>query len=143
MKRFIIFVLIGLFPPLLLAQRPDAPLTRADTLRGMQSPERTCYDVTYYHLDVRIDPSDSSVRGYNDITFRVDRSFRKMQLDLFRNMSIEKVAVDGVPVPWTREFDAFFLETPSLLQKGETHTVRAYYSGKPQVARRPPWGGGF
>lgn len=143
MKRFIIFVLIGLFPTLLFAQRPDPPLTRADTLRGMQSPERTCYDVTYYHLDLRIDPSDSTVRGYNDITFRVDRSFRKMQLDLFRNMTIEKVAIDGVPAPWTREYDAFFLETPSVLRKGEIHTVRVHYSGKPQVARRPPWGGGF
>jgi aminopeptidase N len=143
MTRVNIFVLLSLLPTLVLAQRPDAPLTRADTLRGMQSPERTCYDVTYYHLDVRIDPSDSSVRGYNDITFRVDRSFKKMQLDLFRNMLIEKVTIDGASLPWTREYDAFFLESPSLLQKGETHTVRVYYSGRPQVARRPPWGGGF
>lgn len=30
--------------------------TRADTLRGMLRPERTCYDVTFYDLHLRIDP---------------------------------------------------------------------------------------
>jgi len=31
--------------------------SRADTLRGMWSPERSWYDITYYDLDVRIDPA--------------------------------------------------------------------------------------
>ena len=29
--------------------------TRADTLRGMLTPLRTCYDVNFYHLDVKFD----------------------------------------------------------------------------------------
>ncbi|RYF97601.1 MAG: M1 family peptidase, partial [Chitinophagaceae bacterium] len=27
--------------------------TKADTLRGMLTPLRTCYDINYYHLDVK------------------------------------------------------------------------------------------
>ena len=57
--------------------------TRADSLRGMLSPERTCYDVTYYHLDVRIDPTDSTVNGSCEMRFTVREPFRRMQVDLF------------------------------------------------------------
>ena len=29
--------------------------TEADTLRGMLRPERTCYDVTFYDLQIKVD----------------------------------------------------------------------------------------
>ena len=69
-----------------LAQPKPPTFTRADTLRGMLSPERTCYDLTYYHLDVKVNPADQSVRGSNDIYFRVMSAFSRMQIDLFKNM---------------------------------------------------------
>jgi aminopeptidase N len=127
------------------AQQRERPITRADSLRGMVSPERTCYDLTYYHLDVRVDPSDSTVRGSNEITFLVVSPFRRMQLDLFRNMGITGITLDGGddPLGFTREEDAVFVEMPGLLNAGERHTLRVRYGGKPQVARRPPWEGGF
>src|SRR3546814_1656965 len=46
------------------------PVTRADTLRGSLRPERNAYDVTYYHLNIRVDPVKKYLEGYNDITFR-------------------------------------------------------------------------
>ena len=46
--------------------------THADTLRGsLTAPERTWWDVTFYDLHVRVSPSDSSVSGYDRITYRV------------------------------------------------------------------------
>ena len=57
------------------AQEPShynwGPFTRADSLRGYLSPLRTCYDVTYYHLDVAINPDSESVQGSNTIRFTV------------------------------------------------------------------------
>jgi aminopeptidase N len=128
--------------PQLLAQ----PFARADTLRGALSPERTCYDVTYEHLDVRIDPSDSSLKGSNAITFRVVEPFRKMQIDLFDNMNIEKITLDGAtsPLPFAREFNAVFIEIPEgVMKTGVLHTLTVFYGGRPLVAKRPPWLGGF
>ncbi|MCL8000906.1 hypothetical protein M8994_22200, partial [Brucella sp. 21LCYQ03] len=29
--------------------------TKADSLRGQLTPYRTCYDIKYYHLDVKVD----------------------------------------------------------------------------------------
>ena len=43
--------------------------TRADTLRGALRPERTCFDVYYYDLKVRIIPAGKKIAGKNDIFF--------------------------------------------------------------------------
>ncbi len=118
--------------------------TRQDTLRGMLTPLRTSFDVTYYGLDVKIDPSNKSIKGKNRIQFKVVSDFNKMQIDLFPNMNIEKILFeDGTVCNYTREFGAVFITLPEKLKKGETHFIDFYYSGNPQVAKRPPWDGGF
>ena len=125
--------------------RPVVPtFTRADSLRGMLAPERTCYDLTYYHLDVKIDPEEQSVRGSNDIYFKVETPFTRMQIDLFQNMDIEKIVLDGgSTVPFTREFNAVFVNLPKLVERGSRHHINVFYGGKPTVAKLPPWQGGF
>jgi len=125
--------------------QPKVPtFTRADSLRGMPSPERTCYDLTYYHLDVKINPADQSVRGSNTIYFKVVTSFNRMQIDLFKNMEIEKIAFDDSPtVPFSREFNAVFVNFPEMLEKGSSHHIKVFYGGIPTVAKNPPWDGGL
>ncbi len=119
------------------------PFTRADTLRGMLTPLRTCYDLIYYHLDIKINPADSSVAGSNTIRFKVVTPFDKMQVDLFPNMNVDKIVFEnGKECTYTREFGAVFITLPEKLESGE-HQIIFYYSGKPQVAKRPPWDGGF
>ncbi len=118
--------------------------THADTLRGMDSPERRCYDIRYYHLDVRIDPTEQSISGSNTIVFTVDSAFDRMQLDLFANMQINGIILDGkTEIPFDRDSNAFFLKLPRVLEKGTNHRVAVSYSGKPVVAKNPPWQGGF
>ncbi len=118
--------------------------TRADSLRGMPGPARMCYDITFYHLDVRIDPSTQLISGSNTIDFRVASEFDVMQIDLFANMNIDKIMLDEtIPAAFTREFNAVFVRLPKKLAAGTRHAVKVFYSGKPQVARRPPWDGGF
>ncbi len=129
----------------ILGQERDPALTHADSLRGMLSPERTCYDVRFYHLDIRIDPADSSLRGSNEITFDVVRPFTRMQVDLFANMKIDGITLQGSPTKpsFTREADAVFVDFPKELPAGSHQTLRIAYSGKPIAAKRPPWDGGF
>lgn len=129
---------------LALAQPKPPIFTRADSLRGMLSPERTCYDLTYYHLDVKIDTADRSVRGSNDIYFKVVTAFNRMQIDLFKNMDIEKILLDEkTNVPFTREFNAVFVNLPKMLEQGSLHHIKVFYGGSPTVAANPPWQGGF
>lgn len=118
--------------------------SRADTLRGMLTPERSCYDVRFYHLDVKVDPAKQFISGSNTIFFTVDSAFSRMQIDLFKNMQIEKVTLDdGEPVPYQREFNAVFVHLPKMLAKSSSHRITVFYSGEPIVAKMPPWQGGF
>jgi aminopeptidase N len=122
----------------------DTTFTRADSLRGMLTPLRTCYDITYYHLDVRIDPSTRSIEGSNTILFAVVEPFDRMQVDLFENMKIDKISLDDrKPATFTREFNAVFVRLPEKLKKSSLHSLTIHYSGKPTEAQRPPWQGGF
>jgi aminopeptidase N len=136
-----------IFTSLVFSQEPShydwGKFTRADTLRGMLTPLRTCYDVTYYHPDIRINPADSTIKGSNTIRFKVVTPFQKMQVDLFPNMHIDRILFeDGKECNYTREYGAVFITLPEKLESG-IHQIVFYYSGRPQVAKRPPWDGGF
>jgi aminopeptidase N len=74
----------------------------------------------------------------------VDSSFDKMQIDLFANMNVDKIEFeDSTLLKYTREAGAVFVSLPNLLEKNSIHQIKFFYSGKPQVAERPPWDGGF
>ena len=117
--------------------------TRADTLRGMLTPLRTCYDINYYHLDVKIDIDERSVSGSNKFVFTAAENFSKLQFDLFANLKVERVVYKNKELPFSREFNAVFVTFPTTIKKGSKDEFTVYYSGKPQVANRPPWDGGF
>lgn len=125
--------------------QPKPPVfTRADTLRGRLSPERTCYDLTYYHLDVKVDPFNQTIQGSNDIYFTTVNPFTRMQIDLFKNLDIEKIVLDnGIKTNVTREANAVFVDLPKELQNGSFHHIKVFYGGKPTVATNPPWTGGL
>ena len=50
--------------------------TRQDSLRGSITPERAWWDLTYYHLDIAVKPSDSTIYGTNTVTYRVIKQLR-------------------------------------------------------------------
>ncbi|MGC8654723.1 MAG: M1 family metallopeptidase [Candidatus Kryptoniota bacterium] len=146
MKKLIFLFL--LLPVTIFAQEPShynwGTFTRADSLRGYLSPARTCYDVTYYHLDVTIVPDSEWIQGSNTITFKVVNPFDSMQVDLFANMNVDSIKFeDGTRLEYSREYGAVFIDMPRELKQGTIHHIVFYYSGKPQVAKNPPWDGGF
>jgi aminopeptidase N len=117
--------------------------TRADTLRGSITPERAWWDVTFYDLHIRLDPSDSAVRGRNAITYRITGKARDMQIDLQEPLRVDSVVQAGRRLTARREGNAFFVRPNGRQRVGETATVTVYYSGRPQVAENPPWDGGL
>jgi len=139
---FLLFCLFDLH--FLSGQEPQAAsFTRTDTLRGALSPERTCFDVTYEHLKVSVDPAKKFISGYNSITFRATKDFTLMQIDLFANMNVDSILLDHRQnVPHKRELNAVFITVP-LISQDSYHTLDFHYSGFPQEAKNPPWQGGF
>ncbi len=142
MKLFLLSTALTLISGLSIAQ---PSFTRADSLRGFLFPERTSYDVVYYGLDVRIDPADSSIRGTNTILMKAVAPSSVIQLELYQNLSIDRVTLGDseAALPVRREGNSFFVTLPSPLVPGSLYKLVVAYSGRPQVAQRPPWEGGF
>lgn len=134
------FLLLAL-PPLVAAQEPA--FTRADTLRGSITPERAWWNVTFYDLHVRLDPSDSTIRGWNGITYRVTGRAREMQIDLQEPLRVDSVLQQGRRLRYRREGNAVFVRVEGRQRVGDTGTVVVHYSGRPKVAENPPWDGGL
>jgi aminopeptidase N len=116
--------------------------TRADTLRGMLTPLRTCYDINYYHLNVKFDIDNKSISGSNLFKFTATQNFSKLQFDLYENLAVNKVVYKGKDLPYTREANAVFVTFPKAIAKGSKDEFTIFYGGKPTVAKRAPWDGG-
>lgn len=117
--------------------------THADTLRGSITPPRAWWDVTFYDLHVKINPADSSISGYNGITYRITKPERKMQIDLMTPLVIDSMIQDGQSLFYKRDGNAFFVTMQAEQPVGSQKTITVYYHGKPRVAKMPPWDGGF
>jgi len=117
--------------------------THADTLRGSNGPARAWWDVQFYDLHVRVNLADSSVRGWNAITYRVFQPSRDMQIDLQQPLEIDSIVQDGRKLTYRRDANAFFVTLQANQRAGETRAITVWYRGKPHVGRRLPWDGGF
>ncbi len=68
MKKLIIIFILFLFQ---VAQSQNKQFTLQDTLRGSITPERAWWDLTYYHLDIKVDPDNKFISGTNTINYKV------------------------------------------------------------------------
>ena len=117
--------------------------TRADTLRGSDGPARSWWDVEFYDLNVTVNPVDSTIRGWNAITYRVLRPGREMQIDLQVPLRIDSIVQSGRKLAFRRDSNAFFVTGMAPAAVGARARVAVYYHGKPRAAVNAPWDGGF
>ena len=117
--------------------------TRKDSLHGGLRFERTCYNVLRYDLNIKINPEEKSIVGFNEISFKVLENTSKIQVDLFENMQIDSIVFNASKLNYKREFNAVFIDFETPLAKDSQQKFNFYYSGKPLVAKNAPWDGGF
>ncbi|MEJ6793547.1 MAG: M1 family metallopeptidase [Flavobacteriales bacterium] len=116
---------------------------RSDSLRGYLSPLRSCYDVTYYHLDINVDPEEKFIKGYTEIHFNALESFQIFQIDLFENMNISQIIYKEKELDFTREFNAVFVDFKDTIELNTQAFITVFYDGYPREAINAPWDGGF
>jgi aminopeptidase N len=141
MRRLLPGVLLVASTAIAAGQQPK--FSHADSLRGMNSPQRSWWDVTFYDLHVAISPSDSTIRGSNAISYRVLRPSNEMQIDLQVPMMVDSMVQDGKQLTFKRDSNAFFVTLAATQPRGSVKTISVYYHGRPRLAKRPPWDGGF
>ncbi|HLV40205.1 M1 family metallopeptidase [Xanthomarina sp.] len=122
----------------------EKPLfTHQNTLRGSITPEREWWDLTYYHLDIKINPEKESISGKNTIQYTVLKPYMVMQVDLQEPLKITKVIQNEKELHVRQDGNAHFITLVDEQEKGTIQIVDVYYEGIPQVAKRAPWDGGF
>ncbi len=143
MRRIALLASLLLAVPAAAQAQPPRAFTHADSLRGSIGPGRAWWDATFYDLHVKVSPADSSISGWNGITYRVLQPGREMQIDLQTPLVADSIVQDGRRLTFRRDGNAFFVTLPAGQRTGATNTLRFYYHGKPRAARHAPWDGGF
>jgi len=117
--------------------------TRQDTLRGTITPERSWWDLNYYHLDIKVDPEKKTIKGSNTVGYTVLKSNNLMQIDLQEPMDITSVKQNNKSLDFSREGNAYFIELKKKQKPGKVNYITIEYEGNPKVAVRAPWDGGL
>ena len=119
------------------------PTSRQDTLRGSITPERAWWDLTYYHLDIKVEPDKKYISGSNTVGYKVLKSNKVMQIDLQKPMNITSITSKNKELKFTREGNAYFVELRKKQKKGDVNYIKINYEGFPKEAIRAPWDGGL
>jgi hypothetical protein len=128
--------------PAAAAQRPrstDAEAAvpdRAAMLRGAYGPFRANNDLLYYHLNVRVNPDDKSLKGKNTIRFRMLENGTRIQLDLQEPLQVDKILMGSTELKYQRDTGAVFIDFPQTLHTGQIYSIDFYYSGHPRTTGR-------
>jgi aminopeptidase N len=120
--------------------------TKADSLRGTLTKERTWWDVQRYELSFKPDFASKTIAGDNVIAYKVVKANAgdiKMQIDLQEPLIIDSVLYnDKTSLEFSKSASVWYVTVPA--QKfAASNSVRIYYHGKVHQAIRAPWDGGF
>ncbi|WP_138431437.1 M1 family metallopeptidase [Fodinibius saliphilus] len=152
MKKLYNLILYGLLTCFLIAlilpataQHSGVLATKADTLRGSITPQRAWWDVEFYDLHLTVQPEDSSITGYNNITYRVTDTPKRMQIDLQDPLKIDQIKQGNQALEYQRVPNgyAYMVDVPNGLKQDSLYTISVFYQGNPQAAKNAPWDGGF
>lgn len=114
---------------------------------GRLTPEQAAYDVTYHDLSLYVNPADSSIEGSVIIEAMIVHPIDVFVLNLDTLLSITSVLelVDGENQDRNfRHVDGeIWIDLKRTRQPKEQVSIEVFYNGRPRIAPRPPWSGGF
>ncbi len=117
--------------------------TKKDSLLGYLNPYRGNFDVYYYQLDIAFNVKQKTIKGTVDIYFTALKNLDTIQLNLRDNMKLNGIGFESANLTYTREANAVFVKFNRRIQANEKIMIRVSYEGKPVIAPKPPWNGGF
>ena len=136
-------ILIIIFSTVINSLLNAQNFSHQDSLRGSITQERSWWDLNYYHLNISVNPNDSSISGSNTIYYRILNEYQVMQIDLQPPLQITKVTQSNIPLEYHRDGDAYFIDLIEVQDSASFNKIVIYYEGKPKVAKNPPWHGGI
>jgi len=124
-------------------QQESGTVTHQEKLRGSITAEREWWDLTHYHLDIKVDPETKIFSGKNTMTYQVLAKGERLQIELQAPMKLEKVLQNGKKLNVEQDGYSYFITPTSEYKVGSKHKLTMYFSGQPVTAKRAPWDGGI
>lgn len=109
---------------------------------GEVSESQKSFDVTFYDLDIKIDPNKKILSGEAVISFILYQKTNKIELDLINKYTISGVHLNGTSLAFKHKKNKIFIENPGL-DLFKEHFLKIKYVGKPPVSKNAPWEGGI
>ena len=97
-------------------------------------------------LSFKVFPDTHRLDGDATLRFRATAPVERLVVDLDGNYDIKSVSVDGTALPdaaYDNPGGRLTVRLPQPLAIGDQADLRVVYTGKPHVADRAPWDGGF
>ena len=97
-------------------------------------------------LSFKVFPDTHRLDGDATLRFRATAPVERLVVDLDGNYDIKSVSVDGTALPgaaYDNPDGRLTVRLPQPLAIGDQADLRVVYTGKPHVADRAPWDGGF
>ncbi|MGB5388246.1 MAG: M1 family metallopeptidase [Eudoraea sp.] len=141
MIRFLLQICILLIVLPVYCQAPI--FTAQDTLRGSITDERAWWDLSYYNLDIEVNPEERYISGRNTIRYKVLSENQVIQIDLQSPLTITKITQDGYDLVFNSIGNAHWVTLLKPQKIGEYNELIVNYLGRPKEADNAPWDGGF
>jgi aminopeptidase N len=128
-----------------LARQPALTELTRDSGRPM-APEQAAVLFEHADLGFKLIPRKRRLEGDATLTFQATAPLAAVVLDLDRTYTVARVEVDGVALPagaWSNPQGRMRIALPTPLAAGGRVAVRIVYAGRPHVAKKAPWDGGF
>ncbi len=105
--------------------------------------EQAAFDVLHYDLAIAVDPEGQSIRGTLTMTAKALAPLGHAVLDLDDRLVVSKAEEDGRALEFRQRGGMVAVTLGRWRAAGDRFKVAVTYGGKPRVAPRPPWDGGF
>ena len=109
---------------------------------GKLSKNQAAMDVTHYDIRLKIDPYKQMISGKLLTSFMMINKAEKIEIDLLDRYRVSGVAINGMNLSYIHDGHKILIENPGL-ELFKNHSLEIKYSGKPPIAKNPPWDGGF
>jgi aminopeptidase N len=117
--------------------------SRQDTLRGSITPERSWWDLNYYHLNIAVNPDKKQIKGSNSVYYTVLKSNNILQVDLQEPLVLLRAVQDDENLEIVKDGNAYFITLIKNQKVGSFQKLKLFYEGNPKEAVNAPWDGGI
>lgn len=109
---------------------------------GILKPEQAIMDIRHYTVALDVDPEKQAIDGYAEIDLNTSEATSTLLFDLVHLYTVRHVWVNKKEQSFKQDGDRLYITLAKALPAGKVK-VKIEYGGKPGIASRPPWDGGF